>query len=246
MVLDRLRASTGCLFEVMSAFATVGLSTGITAGPAPGGPGDPDRPDVRRPPRARSRSPPRSRCANAPPLRTPQGEAHHWLTARIFPRRTGDRPTRVGPGGRRSSSSGSGRFGSALAPGARETRRPRCWASTATKTLVQAHNGRLTHVVRADSTNEEALRQLAVPEFDRVVVGIGTDIEASILTASLLVKFGGPEHLGQGHQRAAREDPHPARRAPRDPAPRHDMGSAWPTSCAARCSTTSSSRTTSS
>jgi trk system potassium uptake protein len=58
--------------------------------------------------------------------------------------------------------------------------------------IVQAYNGRLTHVVRADSTKEEALRQLSVHEFDRVVVGIGTDIEASILTCSRLLKFNKP------------------------------------------------------
>lgn len=56
--------------------------------------------------------------------------------------------------------------------------------------IVQAMNGRLTQVVRADSTQEEALRQLAVHEFGRAVVAIGSDIEASILTTSLLLRFG--------------------------------------------------------
>ncbi|WP_257155686.1 TrkA family potassium uptake protein [Streptomyces sp. Ru87] len=56
--------------------------------------------------------------------------------------------------------------------------------------VVQLLSGSLTHVVRADSTNESALRQLAVHEFDRAVVAIGSDLEASILTASLLVSFG--------------------------------------------------------
>ena len=55
---------------------------------------------------------------------------------------------------------------------------------------VQNVAGRLTHVVEADSTNEEALRQLSVHEFDRAVVGIGSNLEASILTASILVNFG--------------------------------------------------------
>jgi trk system potassium uptake protein len=55
---------------------------------------------------------------------------------------------------------------------------------------VQALAGRLTHVVEADSTNEEALRQLSVHEFGRAVVGIGSDLEASILTSSILVNFG--------------------------------------------------------
>ncbi len=56
--------------------------------------------------------------------------------------------------------------------------------------MVQALSGSLTHAVQADSTKEDALRQLGVHEFDRAVVAIGTDLEASILTASLLVSFG--------------------------------------------------------
>ncbi|GAB3618478.1 TrkA family potassium uptake protein [Okibacterium endophyticum] len=55
--------------------------------------------------------------------------------------------------------------------------------------VVQSLNGQLTHVVMADATNEETLKQLSVPEFDRVVVAIGSDIEASILTTSLLLRF---------------------------------------------------------
>ncbi|HEX6247348.1 MAG TPA: TrkA family potassium uptake protein [Nocardioidaceae bacterium] len=55
---------------------------------------------------------------------------------------------------------------------------------------VQSLAGRLTHVVEADATSEEALRQLSVHEFDRAVVGIGSNLEASILTSSILVNFG--------------------------------------------------------
>ena len=55
--------------------------------------------------------------------------------------------------------------------------------------IVQSLNGRLTHVVTADATREEVLRQLSVPEFDRVVVAIGSDIQASILVTSLLLRF---------------------------------------------------------
>lgn len=60
--------------------------------------------------------------------------------------------------------------------------------------IVQSLNGKLSHVVQADSTKEDVLRQLAVPEFDRIVVAIGTDVQASILTASLLLGFA-PQHL---------------------------------------------------
>jgi trk system potassium uptake protein len=57
---------------------------------------------------------------------------------------------------------------------------------------VQRLAGRLTHVVEADSTDEEALRQLSVDEFDRAVIAIGTNLEASILTASVVLGFGVP------------------------------------------------------
>jgi trk system potassium uptake protein TrkA len=56
--------------------------------------------------------------------------------------------------------------------------------------IVQELSATLTHVVRTDTTSEEALRQLAVPEFDRAVVAIGSHIEASLLTASLLKTLG--------------------------------------------------------
>ncbi|GAA3642522.1 TrkA family potassium uptake protein [Microbacterium awajiense] len=55
--------------------------------------------------------------------------------------------------------------------------------------LVQSLNGELTQVVRADSTKAETLRQLAVDEFDRVVVAIGHDVQSSILTCSLLLQL---------------------------------------------------------
>lgn len=55
---------------------------------------------------------------------------------------------------------------------------------------VQALNGLLTHVVRADTTSEEAMRQLSVHEADRVVVAIGGDLAGSILTTSLMIRFG--------------------------------------------------------
>lgn len=56
--------------------------------------------------------------------------------------------------------------------------------------IVQSLNGRLTHVVMADTTKEEVLRQLSVPDFDRVVVAIGSDVQSSILTTSLLLRSG--------------------------------------------------------
>lgn len=56
--------------------------------------------------------------------------------------------------------------------------------------LVRHWADRLTHVVQADATDDEALRQLGVPDFGRAVVGIGTDIEASVLTVLALYEVG--------------------------------------------------------
>jgi len=86
---------------------------------------------------------------------------------------------------------GLGRFGSALALELMESG-TEVLGIDADEEIVQAHNRLLTHVVRADSTKEETLRQLSVPEFSSVVVAIGGDIQANILTASLLLKLGIP------------------------------------------------------
>ncbi len=51
---------------------------------------------------------------------------------------------------------------------------------------VQQYVDLVTHVVQADSTNEQVLRQLGIAEFRHAVVGIGTDVEASILTTAAL------------------------------------------------------------
>jgi trk system potassium uptake protein TrkA len=59
--------------------------------------------------------------------------------------------------------------------------------------LVQANAEELTQVVQADSTDEDALRELGIPDFDSAVVAIGSDLEASILTASLLLQLGVPQ-----------------------------------------------------
>ena len=48
----------------------------------------------------------------------------------------------------------------------------------------------LTHVVQGDPTNEETLRELGVADFDAAVVAIGSSLEASILSASLLIQAG--------------------------------------------------------
>jgi trk system potassium uptake protein TrkA len=56
--------------------------------------------------------------------------------------------------------------------------------------IVQHWADRLTHVVQADSTDDEALRQLGVADLASVVVGVGTDVEASVLTVVALTELG--------------------------------------------------------
>ncbi|SDS57454.1 potassium channel family protein [Agrococcus carbonis] len=55
---------------------------------------------------------------------------------------------------------------------------------------VQALNGRLTGVVAGDATQPELIEQLGLADFDRVVVAIGTDVTASILCTSQLLRVG--------------------------------------------------------
>jgi len=86
---------------------------------------------------------------------------------------------------------GLGRFGTSLALELLKSDTEVLGIDSDPKT-VQALSGTLTHVVAADSTDEEALRQLSVHEFERAVIGIGTNLEASILTASAVLGLGVP------------------------------------------------------
>lgn len=55
---------------------------------------------------------------------------------------------------------------------------------------VQGLSGQLTAVVTGDATRPELIEQLGLAEFDRVVVAIGTDVTASILVTSQLLRVG--------------------------------------------------------
>ncbi len=56
--------------------------------------------------------------------------------------------------------------------------------------LVQKFASILTHVVEADATNIDSLRQLGAQEFSAAVVGVGTSIESSVLITANLVDLG--------------------------------------------------------
>lgn len=55
---------------------------------------------------------------------------------------------------------------------------------------VQSLSNVLPHVVQADATDLETLRQLAVPDFAHAVVSIGGNLEASVLTILNLSQLG--------------------------------------------------------
>ena len=60
-------------------------------------------------------------------------------------------------------------------------------AIDANEQRTQAVSNIVTHAVSADSTDEEALRALGIRNFDVVVVAIGQDIQASILTTLIVI-----------------------------------------------------------
>lgn len=84
---------------------------------------------------------------------------------------------------------GLGRFGSALALELMQAG-VEVLGIEYNEEIVQSFNGQLSRVVQADTTKQSVLEQLEVADFDRVVVAIGSDIESSILTTSLLLRAG--------------------------------------------------------
>jgi len=86
---------------------------------------------------------------------------------------------------------GLGRFGSALA-GTLIDMGHEVLGIDADEHRVQQHAGHLTHVMQADTTDEDTLRQLGVGDAVTAVVAIGADVEASVLTTGALVDIGVP------------------------------------------------------
>lgn len=60
------------------------------------------------------------------------------------------------------------------------------------ETRIQDISDRVTHAVQADSTDEDALRNLGIRNFDVVVVAIGQDVQASIMTTLILKEMNVP------------------------------------------------------
>lgn len=81
---------------------------------------------------------------------------------------------------------GLGRFGRALAA-TLGTLGHEVMGVDASAEIVQDCAPTMTHVVRADATDIEALRQIGAGDFRAAVVAIGNDIQASILATYALV-----------------------------------------------------------
>lgn len=84
---------------------------------------------------------------------------------------------------------GLGRFGSATAEALMNIGRE-VMAIEKSPDKVQEWSSKLTHVVEADATNIEALRQVGAADFSTAVVGIGSSIEASVLATANLIDIG--------------------------------------------------------
>ena len=127
---------------------------------------------------------------------------------------------------------GLGRFGGALA----ETLVAQGYevlGVDADSRIVQHYADELTHVVQCDSTDPEALAQIGARDFRTAVVAIGNNIEASILTASVLVDLDRHTAVLDAAERSdvvlfvhpdagGRSDPAPGDLAGEQPAPAHE------------------------
>ncbi|MDO3410969.1 TrkA family potassium uptake protein [Saccharibacillus sp. CPCC 101409] len=91
----------------------------------------------------------------------------------------------MGKGKKQYAVIGMGRFGSSVAKALSQMGFD-VLAIDASEERTQEISSLVTHAVSADSTDEEALRALGIRNFDVVVVAIGQDIQASILTTLIL------------------------------------------------------------
>ena len=81
---------------------------------------------------------------------------------------------------------GLGRFGEALARGLLE-QGIEVLAVDFDEDIVQRVSGDIPHVVQCDGTSARALRQIGAEQFSRAVVAIASNVEASVLSALVLI-----------------------------------------------------------
>jgi len=66
---------------------------------------------------------------------------------------------------------------------------------------VQEFSNEVTHVVQADTTDEDTLKALGIRNFDVVIVAIGADLQANILTTLQLKELGVPYIVAKANSR---------------------------------------------
>lgn len=86
---------------------------------------------------------------------------------------------------------GLGRFGTSVA-GTLHKLGYEVLAIDSNEDRVQEFSNEVTHVVQADTTDEAALLALGIRNFDVVVVAIGEDVQANVLTTLQLKEIGVP------------------------------------------------------
>ncbi len=59
--------------------------------------------------------------------------------------------------------------------------------------VVQKISPFITHAIVADTTDEEAIKELALSQFDMVIVAIGGNLQANLMTAMLLKELNAPK-----------------------------------------------------
>lgn len=84
---------------------------------------------------------------------------------------------------------GLGRFGSSVAKALYDLNYD-VMAIDMDEERIQENMNNVTHAVQADSTDEVALKSLGIRNFDVVVVAIGQNIQASILTTLIIKEMG--------------------------------------------------------
>lgn len=65
-------------------------------------------------------------------------------------------------------------------------------AVDADEEMTQKFSDEVTHVVQADTTDENSLKAMGIRNYDVVVVAIGDDIQANVVTTLLLKELGVP------------------------------------------------------
>ena len=86
---------------------------------------------------------------------------------------------------------GLGRFGTSVAM-TLQTLGHEVLAIDSDEDRVQKLSDQVTHVVQADTADENALHALGLRNFDAVVVAIGADVQANVATTLLLKELGIP------------------------------------------------------